>query len=286
MGEWRKMSPLRKKACSLLAALAIVAHVPFLLGCDSEKKAAEDAFKAAVTALDEKNAEVDGAIADLTEAMGSEIKPLDNSTLMACEEAISTAQGAKVTVPEMAGDTEAIKVQTSEIDAVDYAAQMEAMSTAKTELENSIKQRELVTNPTDAFIIQRISGVEHIQTPTAVTEDTDPNGNLNKQGGYTATVYFLSDLVDQDKVFVSEFNATGNEVIDKGTAGGGSIEVYANESDAKKRDTYLGAFDGGALASGSHSVCGTCVIRTSNNLTATQQKEMEAAIIDALTRLE
>lgn len=38
--------------------------------------------------------------------------------------------------------------------------------------------------------------------------------------------------------------------------------------------------------SGSHKVVGTCIIRTSDSLTATQQKELEAAIIEALTKLD
>ena len=269
-----------------LVVLVLLLTIPFLTGCDPEKKEAQESYQAAVTALEQKNAEVDAAIADLTEAMSSEIAPLDESTMRACEESISTAQGSMVTAPEMASDTEEIKAQTAEIEKTDYSDVLEAIATAKTNLLNSIKQREQVTNPTDAFIIQRLTGVEHIQTPTAVTEEMDPNGMLNKQGGYTATVYFLSDLVDQNDVYITEFDATGNEVIDKGTEGGGAVEVYATEEEADKRNAYLAAFDGGILSGGSHNVCGTCVIRTSNKLTATQQKETEAAIIEALTRLD
>ena len=280
------MRKTNTKVGALLVAFALLLALPLLAGCDSEKKEAQTAFEAAVATLEEKNTEVDNAVADLTETMDSEVAPLDESTLKACEESISAAQGAKVTAPEMASTTEEIKSQTAEIEGTDYAKVLEDMANAKKALLDSIKQREQVTNPTDAFVIQRLSGVEHIQTPTAVTEEMDPNGNLNKQGGYTATVYFLSDLVDQSKVFASEYDATGNEVIDKGTDGGGAVEVYANEEDANKRSDYLASFDGSILASGSHKVCGTCLIRTSNLLTASQQQELEQAIIDALTKLE
>lgn len=37
---------------------------------------------------------------------------------------------------------------------------------------------------------------------------------------------------------------------------------------------------------GTHTVIGTVLVRTSNELTATQQKELEQKVIDALTRLE
>lgn len=46
------------------------------------------------------------------------------------------------------------------------------------------------------------------------------------------------------------------------------------------------ALDGGVLASGSHTVVGTCVVRTSDELAASKQKELEAAVIGALTKLE
>ena len=54
---------------------------------------------------------------------------------------------------------------------------------------------------------------------------------------------------------------------------------------AIKRKDYLSAFDGGVLASGSHTVIGTVLVRTSNELTASQQKDLEAKIIAALTYL-
>ena len=277
------MASIAKSSRGGLAALIVVllsAIVVFgLAGCDSAKSEAQDAFKAAASTLEGKNAEVDTAIADLQAVIESDSKPLDEATTKAAEESISAAQGAKVTAPDMASDTDAIKEQTAELEKVDYKAQLDGIAKAKTDLENSIKQREQVTNPSEAFVIQRLTGIEHIETPTAVTEGHDPNGRLGKQGGYTATVYFVSDLVDQSKVI-------GDDVIEKGTDGGGAVEVYADESGAEKRNDELAAYDGTIISSGSHTVCGTCLIRTSDNLTASQQKDLEAAMIEALTRLE
>ena len=72
----------------------------------------------------------------------------------------------------------------------------------------------------------------------------------------------------------------------KGTDAGGAIEVYENVEDAEKRRDYLATFDGTIFANGTHTVIGTVLVRTSNELTATQQKELEQKVIDALTRLE
>lgn len=280
------MSYPHRRVVAFLIMVVIALSLPLITGCDSAKKDAQAAFEAASATLDEKNAEVDAAVADVTEAMASEIKPLDESCMTACEEAVSAAQAAKVTAPEMATTAEEISAQANELEATDYSVQLEALATAKQALLDSIKQREQITNPTDAFVIQRLSGIDHIQTPTAVTEDMDPNGKLNKQGGYTATVFFLSDYVDQDSIYVSETDSTGNEVIDKGTQGGGAVEVYANEDDANKRNEYLAGFDGTIFSNGYHTVHGTCVVRISDEMTATQQQELEAAVVEALTRLE
>lgn len=49
---------------------------------------------------------------------------------------------------------------------------------------------------------------------------------------------------------------------------------------------HLGAFDGGAFSSGSHTVVGTVVVRTSDELTASEQQEMTDNIIASLTSLD
>ena len=133
----------------------------------------------------------------------------------------------------------------------------------------------ILNNPTQKYVIQCLEKVPGILEIEAVTEDTDPMNNLNKPGWYTAHIYFSYQLVNQEDVY-------GDDLIDKGTDAGGSIEVYKTKSDATERNEYLSAFDGGVLSSGSHTVVGTCVVRTSNELTATQQKLLENNIIYAL----
>lgn len=140
---------------------------------------------------------------------------------------------------------------------------------------NSTSPYALVENPSEAYIVeclQKISGITGIE---AATEDNDPNGQLNKAGGYTAHVYFAHELVDPEELYE-------DGIIANGTDSGGSIEVYATEEDALERDAYLAGFDGTAFASGSHTVVGTVVVRTSNLLTASQQKALEAEIVDTL----
>ena len=95
-----------------------------------------------------------------------------------------------------------------------------------------------------------------------------------------ATIMTDKDIAD--KVYIEP----GFEgLLDIGTDAGGCIEVFANENDAKNRDTYLAGFDGGILSSGGHYIIGTVLIRTSNALTGTQQLELTDAIKEALLKV-
>ena len=137
------------------------------------------------------------------------------------------------------------------------------------------EEEKLVDKPTQEYVIQCLEKVPGILEIEAVTEDTDPMKNLNKPGWYYAHIYFSYEFVNQEDVY-------GDDLIDKGTDAGGSIELYKTKSEAEDRNEYLAAFDGGVLSSRSHTVIGTCVVRTSDELTATQQKQLENNIIFAL----
>lgn len=247
-------------------------------------KKAVEAFNAAVTSLDSRTAEVDAAIADLQALQGGADKPLDETVDAAASNAIGQAQAAKQTAPEMPKGTDDINEAAKQVDGMgDYADVLSSLASAKQALQDSIDQLKQVTNPSEAFVIGRITGLENITGAEAVTETNDPNGRLGKAGGYTAAVYFSSDLVSRSDVYPSS-GYTG--IVADGNEGGGCVEVYETVEDATKRDEYLSAFDGNALLSpGSHEVLGTCVIRTSDKLTASQQKAIAQEVKESLVRL-
>ena len=138
---------------------------------------------------------------------------------------------------------------------------------------------EAAVSPTETYIIESLKKSELVLEIEAVTESNDPNGKLNADGGYTACVFFSSTLVDQ-----SDFSA--KSVVEKGTSCGGCIEVYSSEEDATARNEYLAKFDGGLLDSGSHTVIGTIVIRTSEKLAKEQQTELTRNLISIITSSE
>ena len=93
---------------------------------------------------------------------------------------------------------------------------------------------ELVNAPSEEYIITCLeqSASVWIWGIEAVTEESDPNGMLNKAGGYTSCVYFESFLIDQ-----TQFEESS--IVEKGTDCGGCIEVYSSVKDAEKRNEYL-----------------------------------------------
>lgn len=281
---------MKKKTKLIIVAVVVVIAVIVgslgaYFGYFKPHKEAVEAYNVVVSHIQEKNDQLDGEIKKLQELVDNEDKPLDETTIDTAKEALKNAGASKIVIGEMPKATKDILSRTKELSTpVDYSDELTSLSTAYTNLENSKKQYKQVVNPSEEFVMQRILTVDDVADARAVTEDQDPNGNLHKAGGYTSTIYFESKTVNQSDVYVSGEYA--DVLIDKGTDAGGAIEVYENVEDAEKRRDYLATYDGTIFANGTHTVIGTVLVRTSNELTATQQKELEQKVIDALTRLE
>lgn len=273
----------KKTLLGLIAAIAIIV-IGICVWYFQVKKPhdlAETKFNAAVKEVEAKNTELTSAMNDAQKILDKKEAVYDNTTKEAFITALSDAKAAQHKIPDLPKKTADINAETKKLsEPLDYSSVINAISEKQTAYQNSVLQMKQITNPNEDFVIQRLKGIPNISGYQAVTEDHDPNGNLNKQGGYTSTVYFSTPLIDQSSVY-------GNDIVDKGTECGGAIEVYASEEDAEKRDSYLASFDGaGMLNSGSHKVLGTIVIRTSTKLTATQQNEFTNNITNKLLELQ
>ncbi|MBP3359697.1 MAG: hypothetical protein J6N52_02495 [Clostridia bacterium] len=267
------------KRTNILLVLVILS-VAILTGCTSkEEKTAISEFKTATTKVENLNTELDTAVSEAEKLIASGEKAFDENAISTLETTVSTAKTRKATLPEQPKELEAIKSETEKLNAIDYTDILKQLSDAGTAYENSIKQLKQVTAPTEAFVIERVQATDGIDGVSAATEDNDPNGQLGKQGGYIAQVYFSYNLVNQSET-------SGNSIIEKGTDCGGSIEVYNTVEEAETRNTYLASFDGGIFASGSHKIVGTMIVRTSNLLTASQQKELESKLVNSLIELK
>lgn len=272
---------ITKKAFSTIGLIILSVIIMFALaGCDSEEtKAAKEGFNNEVERVQASYNALTAEIATAEELVVTEERPLDETLKPALEDTISDAKTVEFKSPSMPSGIDNINAATEKLKNISFDDKTQALKDAETALSNSIEQRKLVTAPSEAFVIERLRGIDGVGEISAVTEDNDPNGHLGKEGGYTSTVYFISPLVNQRDVY-------GTTVIEKGCNGGGAIEVYANEADAEKRNSYLSSFDGATMfSSGSHKVVGTVLIRTSDKLPASQQKKLEADIIASLTKL-
>lgn len=187
-------------------------------------------------------------------------KPFDSATKTALEKAIEASNEAS--------DDQAYVKATKDIKA------------ALGDYKDSIKQLKQVTNPSEEFLLERAQKVPTIEKVEAATEKTDGNKLMNKKGGYIAYIAMQSSMVEAP--FYKE-----QSPVESGCDGGAAFESFKNVKEAKARDKYLSSFDGnGFLAPGSHKVVGTLLIRTSDELTASQQEKLEKSIIESLIKLD
>lgn len=268
-------------------------------------------FNEAVGQIEEANSGLQDVLDAAQVVINKGEEPYDAETLEGLKTALAEAGDAKVSVPAELEECEVLSVPedakkdalealieqatagTEEIsgktvpdlpEIPDYTDSIKAVEDSQTTYENSIQSLKQITAPSDDFVMERLQRVDTITAMDRVTEDHDPNGQLNKQGGYIGCIYFTDTQVDRSQLYVEDGK---DNVIDVGTDGGGAIEIFATADEANVRNTYLAGFDGmGALSSGSHYVEGTCIIRTSNYLNGTQQKELTEKITQALIAID
>lgn len=234
-----------------------------------------EAYNAAYAELSKNNASLEGAIGTGETAANASLPVMDGTLYDALAEAISTAKNALVPLAERGETPEATMAAAETMRGADYNGMDQAILDVCAQIENSNQLYALVDAPSDERVIACLNQVEGVVQCVAVTEATDRNNSLNKAGSYIGRIIFAYEAVTRSAI-------DDSALLNKGTDAGGSIEVFRNQADAEKRDSYLAVFDGTILDSGSHVVVGTVVVRTSSKLTASQQQELQAAITQAL----
>lgn len=76
------------------------------------------------------------------------------------------------------------------------------------------------------------------------------------------------------------------DVVMIGTAGGGAVEIFAAEEEAKKRAEYISFFEGSVMDGGPCQVEGTCVIRASKHLKEEEQQLLIKEVREALLAVD
>lgn len=260
------------------------------------------------------NSAVTDAINQAQDVINKGEEPYDQNTLVALKDAMIAAQEALVPNPEIISPIEMLEVnegmKSKELKAIketatagieklntfteptvpeipDYSEFLSNLAAAKEAYEDSVQGLKQITAPTDEFVMSRLQRIDTITEMGAVTEDHDPNNQLNKQGGYIGCIYFRDIRVDKSRLVVGPGEDI-NDVIDVGTMAGGAIEIFANVQDATGRDNYMTNLGTQGLfaRAGSHVVAGTLVVRTSDELKGSQQKQLTEDIINALIAVD
>ena len=193
----------KKTLLGLIAAIAIIV-IGICVWYFQVKKPhdlAEAKFNAAVKEVEAKNTELTSAMNDAQKILDKKEAVYDNTTKEAFITALSNAKAAQRKIPDLPKKAADINAETKKLsEPLDYSSVINAISEKQTAYQNSVLQMKQITNPNEDFVIQRLKGIPNISGYQAVTEDHDPNGNLNKQGGYTSTVYFSTPLIDQSSI--------------------------------------------------------------------------------------
>lgn len=263
-------------------------------------------YNTAVDTIKEKNDDFNEVIDGAQAVLDKGEKPFDEKTKTKLKKKIVSSNDKVVSLPKKIAEKKTVKVKddwgkgdledfikktkddTQKLKKVtipetpktpNYTKPTKALKKALKNYEDSVQGLKQITAPKDKFVLKRLQRVKTITSMKAVTEDHDPNGMLNKQGGYIGCIYFTDSRVDRSEVDTSE----GTGCIDVGNEGGGTVEIFATEKEAKDRDDYLTATQGIAFARpGSHYVRGTCVIRTSEHLKASEQTSLTDAVTEVL----
>ena len=111
----------------------------------------------------------------------------------------------------------------------DFTDRIDAVQKSEKAYEDSVRKLANVTAPADAFVRERVRGLETVVQTAAVSEKNDPNGLLGKKGGYLGCIYFLDARIDLD-LLPAEVAPEEEGGDDDGAAEDAEVENNAQEA--------------------------------------------------------
>ena len=311
-------------ASSAVGAIAIIAILLFFLVLKPTYEDATVIYNDAVAIYNEKvaayeekssqiaaeNQKLTAVIDELQSIVSSGEKPYDPNAISVANTAINEGKIALIEIPKwedkglkaaedynifqagtMKKDSESVKTYTTELTGIiesmqipDHTEVIEVVNKGKAALEFSIKQMKQVTCPSESFVLERITNIRDQAGMTdviALTEDNDPENYIGKAGWYTAKIIFRHK--DVEHYGLESGLLTLSEV---GNPAGGCVEVYRTEEDAQRRADELKSQEGTARSPGARVICGTMVIRVSDDLKTSYQQELLTLITNEMLRIE
>lgn len=278
--DFMKKIDTKKSAIISLIVLLCFGIGYYVLAISPHQKAVKS-FNEVTAKIQKENSSLEETIKVSKKLLSSKDKPLDENLTVELKNEVSTAEKKKQVIPKIKKKTIDINKQVKSLKKpINYTIETKNLNDKNQKYSTSVKQLKQITNPSNTFVESRLKEIDTISEVQSATEDNDPNQGLNKQGSYTAAVYFADNEVTNP--------VPGADLVAKGTDAGGCVEVYKTAEDAKKRNDYLSAFDGlpTVINPGSHYVYGTVVIRVAASLTASQQNALTQKIYEKLIEIK
>ena len=278
--DFMKRISTKKSAIISLIALFCFGIGYYVLAISPHQRAVQS-FNEVTAKIQKENRSLEETIKVSKKLLSSKDKPLDEKLTVELKNEVSTAEKKKQVIPKIKKKTSDINKQVKSLKKpINYTTEIKELQDKNQKYSTSVKQLKQITNPSNTFVESRLKEIDTISDVQSATEDNDPNQGLNKQGSYTAAVYFSDNEVTNP--------VAGADLVAKGTDAGGCVEVYKTVEDAKKRNDYLSAFDGlpTVINPGSHYVYGTVVIRVAASLTASQQNALTQKIYEKLIEIK
>ena len=233
------------------------------------------AFDDAAEALERKNAEMDLLIAESREMLLSDLMVPDEALVSSMLQYADQVEASLAAVPPVPDTPEELAAAVESMSAVNYD---EASDRLHSFLDESREKYRRVSKPKEEYIVsclERVPGVTNIKPGT---ESNVGWSDYDKNGSFYSCVFF--DHVDVDMSKREE-----KPIVDIYLDKGGQIEAYATVNAAKTKFDTLQSYQGTAIGMGYNVLVGTVIVRVSDLLDETVQKELSQRIIAELTNL-
>jgi len=283
--ENKTKKKINKKRLVILVVIGIIIIIILLILrftiFNKSWKEANDKYTISYEIVYNKNIELDNLIKKAEKLVNSKNKALDE---VIRKNLVSEIRKAKESKKELTIKPVLIKKiikETNKLNKVNYENTIEILKSLYDELNLSIKKYNLVDNPAEEYVVSRLKEINEIYNITPYTEDTDKDRYLGKPKRYYSKIVFQHKKVEH---YGLENNLMS--ITEVGNSAGGCVEIFKTVEDAENRNQELKDLEGTNRSPGSHKVIGTILIRTSDDLTKSQQEKLEEKIIEVLTKLD
>ena len=197
--DFMKKIDSKKKAIISFIVLLCFCMGYYVLAILPHQRAVKS-FNEVTAKIQKENSSLEETIKVSKELLSSKDKPLDENLTVELKNEVSTAEKKKQVIPKIKKKTSDINKQVKSLKKpINYTTEKKNLRVKNQKYLASVRQLKQITNPSNTFVESRLKEIDTISDVQSATEDNDPNQGLNKQGSYTAAVYFADNEVTKDR---------------------------------------------------------------------------------------